>query len=106
MVSDAIVVRTVPADGSQAHIWTGFPDGTYTLEPLDMDSLIYKTNGSAGTTVILEAKKGEENYYEKGVATGYFDISDINMVDYANRSTTNLSQQILAQLSQGKGMGR
>ncbi len=69
MVSDAIVVRTVPADGSQAHIWTGFPDGTYTLEPLDMDSLIYKTNGSAGTTVILEAKKGEENYFQKEKVT-------------------------------------
>ena len=32
MVSDSIVVHTVPADGSQAHVWTGLPDGTYTLE--------------------------------------------------------------------------
>lgn len=65
MVSDSIVVHTIPADGSQAHVWTGLPDGTYTLEPLDMDSLIYKTNGAAGTTVILEAKKGEENYFQR-----------------------------------------
>ena len=63
-------------------------------------------NGAKIVRVSGVAQKGEENYYEKGVATGYFDISDINMVDYANRSTTNLSQQILAQLSQGKGMGR
>lgn len=60
MVSDSIVVHTVPADGSQANVWTGFPDGTYTLEPLAMD----QTNGAAGTTVILNAKKGEEHYFQ------------------------------------------
>lgn len=34
MVSDSIVVHTQPLDGGQAHVWTGMPDGTYTLEPL------------------------------------------------------------------------
>ena len=57
-VLDSIVVHTVPADGSQAHVWTGLPDGTYTLEPLDMDYLAYKAEGVTGTTVILQAKKG------------------------------------------------
>ena len=65
MVSDSIVVHTVPADGSQAHVWTGLPDGTYTLEPLDMDYLAYKAEGVTGTTVILEAKKGSEHYFQK-----------------------------------------
>lgn len=60
MVSDSIVMHTVPTDGSQANVWTGFPDGTYTLEPLTMD----QTNGTAGTTVILNAKKGEEHYFQ------------------------------------------
>lgn len=61
MVSDSIVVYTIPMDGSQANIWTGFPDGTYTLAPLAMD----KTDKVIGTTVILEAKKGEEHYFQK-----------------------------------------
>jgi len=65
MVSDSIVVHTVPADGSQAHVWTGLPDGTYTLEPLDMDYLSYKSEGVTGTTVILKAKKGSEHYFQK-----------------------------------------
>lgn len=60
MVSDSIVVHTVPADGSQANVWTGLPDGTYTLEPLDME----QADGAAGTTVILHAKKGEEHYFQ------------------------------------------
>lgn len=60
MVSDSIVMHTVPTDGSQANVWTGFPDGTYTLEPLTMD----QTNGTVGTTVILNAKKGEEHYFQ------------------------------------------
>ncbi|MDE6568930.1 MAG: ATP-binding protein, partial [Lachnospiraceae bacterium] len=59
MVSDSIVVHTVPADGSQANMWIGHPDGTYTLEPLDLD----QTKRGAGTTVILHAKKGEEHYF-------------------------------------------
>lgn len=60
MVSDSIVVHTIPEDGSQANVWTGFPDGTYTLEPLARD----QTKGAAGTTVILNAKKGEEHYFQ------------------------------------------
>lgn len=65
MVSDSIVVHTVPADGSQAHVWTGLPDGTYTLEPLDMDYLAYKAEGITGTTVILKAKQGSGHYFQK-----------------------------------------
>lgn len=65
MVSDSIVVHTIPADGSQAHVWTGLPDGTYTLEPLDMDYLAYRAEGITGTTVILKAKKGSEHYFQK-----------------------------------------
>lgn len=61
MVSDSIVVQTIPADRSQANVWTGFPDGTYTLEPLAAD----QTNGAASTTVILHAKKGEEHYFQE-----------------------------------------
>lgn len=60
MVSDSIVVHTVPEDGSQANVWTGFPDGTYSIEPLDLD----QTKEVAGTTVILYAKKGEEHYFQ------------------------------------------
>lgn len=65
MVSDSIVVHTIPSDGSQAHIWTGFPDGTYTLEPLNTDYTMYKADMAFGTTVILNAKKGEEHYFHK-----------------------------------------
>ena len=65
MVSDSIVVHTIPSDGSQAHIWTGFPDGTYTLEPLGADYTTYKADMAFGTTVILKAKKGEEHYFNK-----------------------------------------
>lgn len=59
MVSDSIMVSTIPMDRSQANIWTGYADGTYTLEPLDVD----KANGDSGTTVILKAKKGAEHYF-------------------------------------------
>lgn len=52
------------------------------------------------------AQKGEQDYAQHGKETAYFDIDRVNMVDYANRSTTNLSQQILEQLNQGKEMGR
>lgn len=65
MVSDSIVVHTVPADGSKAHVWTGLPDGTYTLTPVDMDYIAYRAEGITGTTVILEAKKGSEHYFQK-----------------------------------------
>lgn len=57
MVSDAIVVHTRPADGGPAHAWTGRPDGTYTLEPLE--------DCSPGTTVILTAKPGAEHYFQR-----------------------------------------
>lgn len=56
MVSDSIVIHTQPADGGPAHKWTGFPDGTYTIEPLD-SALI-------GTTVTLTAKSGTEDYFD------------------------------------------
>jgi len=57
MVSDTIVVYTRPSDGGAAHVWTGFPDGTYTLEPASQN--VIKT----GTMIILEAKHGEEHYF-------------------------------------------
>ena len=55
MVSDSIVVETQPAGGGTAHVWTGYPDGTYTLEPLEV--------GVVGTAVTLTAKKGAERYF-------------------------------------------
>ena len=61
MVSDSIVVHTKPADGSQAHVWTGLPDGTYTLEPLEISS---DEDFESGTTVILKSKPGAEHYFQ------------------------------------------
>lgn len=61
MVSDSITVSTVPVDKSQANVWTGFVDGTYTLEPFAIDAV----SEDAGTTVILKAKKGEEHYFQE-----------------------------------------
>ena len=55
MVSDSIVIRTRPAEGGQGHIWTGLPDGTYTLEPIE--------GGEAGTTVILGARPDSVSYF-------------------------------------------
>lgn len=67
MVSDSIVVHTKPIDGSTAHVWTGLPDGTYTLAPLYQ--MTYHSGSSnkiesAGTTVILTAKPGAEHYFQ------------------------------------------
>lgn len=56
MVSDAIIIHTQPADGGQAHVWIGLPDGTYTLEPLE--------TSMTGTAVILQAKLGSEHYFQ------------------------------------------
>lgn len=56
MISDSIIIHTQPAGGGPAHKWTGFPDGTYTIEPLD-SALI-------GTTVTLTAKTGTEDYFD------------------------------------------
>ena len=56
MVSDSIVVHTRPAAGGRAHVWTGLPDGTYTLEPL--------AECPVGTAVILTAKPGMEHYFQ------------------------------------------
>lgn len=56
MVSDSIVVDTCPAAGGPAHRWTGRPDGTYTLEPLE--------NCPVGTAVILTAKQDTGEYYQ------------------------------------------
>ena len=55
MVSDSIVIETQPAEGGQACRWTGFPDGTYSLEPMEV--------GVVGTAVILTAKAGAERYF-------------------------------------------
>lgn len=57
MVSDSIVVHTRPADGGDAHVWTGRANGTYTLEPL--------ADCPVGTSVILTAKPGAEHYFEE-----------------------------------------
>ena len=56
MVSNSIVVHTRPAAGGGAHVWTGLPDGTYTLEPLE--------ECPVGTAVILTAKPGMEHYFQ------------------------------------------
>lgn len=56
MVSDSIVVHTRRAAGGVAHVWTGLPDGTYTLEPLE--------ECPVGTAVILTAKPGMEHYFQ------------------------------------------
>ena len=56
MVSDSIVIHTRPAAGGGAHVWTGLPDGTYTLEPLE--------ECPVGTAVILTAKPGMEHYFQ------------------------------------------
>ena len=56
MVSDSIVVHTRPAVGGAAHMWTGLPDGTYALEPLE--------ECPVGTAVILTAKPGMEHYFQ------------------------------------------
>lgn len=56
MVSDSIVIHTRPAQGGSAHVWTGLPDGTYTLEPL--------ADCPVGTEVILAAKPGMEFYFQ------------------------------------------
>lgn len=56
MVSDSIVVHTRPAQGGPAHVWTGRPDGTYTLERLE--------ECPVGTTIILTAKPGMERYFQ------------------------------------------
>lgn len=59
MISDSIEIHTRPASGGDAHLWKGFPDGTYTLELLD--------HCPVGTTVILKAKSETKDYftYEK-----------------------------------------
>ena len=56
MVSDSIVIHTRSVEGAKAHVWTGLPDGTYTLEPLD--------DCPVGMTVTLKAKPGMEHYFQ------------------------------------------
>lgn len=56
MVSDSIVIQTCPANGGSAHTWTGFSDGTYTLDQLD--------DCPVGTSVILTANPGAEDYFQ------------------------------------------
>lgn len=56
MVSDSIEVHTRSVSGGEAHIWKGYADGTYTLEPLE--------DCEEGTIIILTAKKGCEYYYQ------------------------------------------
>lgn len=56
MVSDSIEVHTRSVSDGRAHIWKGYADGTYTLEPLE--------DCETGTTIILTAKRGCEYYYQ------------------------------------------
>ncbi|MDF2938820.1 MAG: hypothetical protein K0Q90_4193 [Paenibacillaceae bacterium] len=56
MVSDSITVHTCSVYGGPAHVWRGYPDGTYTLEPLEESVPV-------GTTVTLQAKQGAEDYF-------------------------------------------
>ncbi len=57
MVSDSIVVHTKSVEEEQAYVWTGFPDGIYTLNSLEEEV--------EGTSVILTAKAGMEDYFTK-----------------------------------------
>lgn len=57
MVSDAIVVETRAFGETIAHRWTGLPDGTYHIETI--------TREDTGTSIILEAKEGCEEYYQQ-----------------------------------------
>ncbi len=64
MISDVIEVHSKSIDGSPAHIWKGFPDGTYTLEETTTFSLDDCTQTiDAGTTIILYAKDECQKYY-------------------------------------------
>lgn len=56
MVSDSIIVHTKSTDSDTGYCWTGFADGTYTLEPFDTEE--------NGTSVILTAKPGCKHYFE------------------------------------------
>lgn len=78
MVSDSIIVYTSPLDGGKAHVWTGMPDGTYTLKPLYRtvyhSGELYEPEqesvdgafgvSSTGTAVVLTAKPGMEHYFQ------------------------------------------
>ena len=65
MVSDVIEIHSKSIDGSPAHIWKGFPDGTYTLEKATKLSLDDDTQTlEAGTTIILYAKDECQKYYD------------------------------------------
>ena len=55
MVSDSIVVHTKSINEEQAYVWTGYPDGIYHLEALEEEI--------QGTSVILTAKEGMEDYF-------------------------------------------
>ncbi len=71
MVSDAIVVHTKSIDGKKAYVWKGKPDGTYTLKRLE-DSKEGKRQDKdipTGTSVILTAKEGCEEYFQEGAVT-------------------------------------
>lgn len=57
MVSDAIVVETRAFGEEEAHRWTGLPDGTYHIEAIERES--------TGTSIILEAKTGCEEYFDQ-----------------------------------------
>lgn len=58
MVSDSITVHTRHISDKRGYIWTGLPDGTYTLNPAPPEG-----DFPVGTTVILKAKPGTEKYY-------------------------------------------
>lgn len=58
MVSDSITVHTRSFSNSHSYMWKGFPDGTYTFGELAEELPV-------GTTVILEAKPGREEYFTR-----------------------------------------
>lgn len=60
MVSNDITVYTKSIHEGTAYQWRGFPDGTYTLDEWD-DKI--GANTAEGTTVLLHAKPGAEDYY-------------------------------------------
>lgn len=58
MVSDSITVHTRHISDERGYIWTGLPDGTYTIDPAPPE-----VDFPVGTTVLLKAKGDARDYY-------------------------------------------
>lgn len=92
------VVLDIPGIGVQEVNYQKPSAQTYVDELIQKGAKIVRVSGVA--------QNAENHYFEHGISTGYFDIDEIDMIDYANRSTTNLSQMITEQMNQQKGVSR